>query len=116
MPRADNTFIKNIFIPFIPLSEQTAIAAYLDAETAKIDALVAKKQTFIDLLKEKRQAVITQAVTKGIEELKPRNTRKERKEEGNNSSVSSVSSVRKKLKCLWYRKRLQFLGTNAIRS
>lgn len=48
-------------------NEQTAIAATLDHETARIDALVAKKTRFIELLKEKRQALITHAVTKGLD-------------------------------------------------
>ncbi len=49
-----------------PLPEQLAIAAFLDRETAKIDALVAEQQRLIDLLKEKRQAVISHAVTRGL--------------------------------------------------
>ena len=49
-----------------PLPEQVAIAAFLDRETAKIDALVAEQQRLIELLKEKRQAVICHAVTKGL--------------------------------------------------
>ena len=48
------------------LEEQRAIAAFLDRETAKINALVAKKERLIELLKEKRIALITQAVTKGL--------------------------------------------------
>lgn len=47
-------------------SEQLAIAAFLDHETAKIDALIEKQQRLIELLKEKRQAVISHAVTKGL--------------------------------------------------
>jgi len=47
--------------------EQSAIAAALDHETARIDALIAKKTRFIELLKEKRQALITHAVTKGLD-------------------------------------------------
>jgi len=54
-------------IPLPPLPEQHAIAAFLDRETARIDALIAKKQRFIELLEEKRQALITQAVTKGLD-------------------------------------------------
>ncbi|NKF24649.1 hypothetical protein G7Y82_20265 [Solimonas sp. C16B3] len=46
--------------------EQTTIAAFLDRETAKIDALVAEQEKLIALLKEKRQAVISHAVTKGL--------------------------------------------------
>jgi len=48
-------------------AEQSAIAAALDRETARIDALIAKKTRFIELLKEKRQALITHAVTKGLD-------------------------------------------------
>ncbi len=50
-----------------PLPEQRAIAVFLDRETAKIDALVAKKERLIKLLQEKRTALITRAVTKGLE-------------------------------------------------
>ena len=53
-------------IPAPSLAEQMAIAAFLDAETAHIDALIAEYETLIDLLKEKRQALISQAVTKGL--------------------------------------------------
>lgn len=49
-----------------PETEQGAIAAFLDRETAKIDALVAEQERLIELLKEKRQAVISHAVTKGL--------------------------------------------------
>ena len=49
------------------LGEQRAIAAFLDRETAKIDALVAKKERLIELLQEKRTALITHAVTKGLD-------------------------------------------------
>ena len=49
-----------------PLPEQTAIAAYLDRETAKIDALIAAQRRLIDLLREKSSALISHAVTKGL--------------------------------------------------
>lgn len=49
-----------------PLDQQAAIATFLDHETAKIDALVAEQEKLIALLKEKRQAVISHAVTKGL--------------------------------------------------
>ena len=52
---------------FPPLSEQRAIAAFLDRETAKIDAFVAKKERLIELLQEKRTALISDAVTKGLD-------------------------------------------------
>jgi type I restriction enzyme S subunit len=47
-------------------TEQTAIADFLDQETAKIDVLIAEQERLIELLKEKRQAVISHAVTKGL--------------------------------------------------
>jgi type I restriction enzyme S subunit len=49
------------------LAEQRAIAEFLDRETEKIDALVAKKEQLIELLQEKRTALITRAVTKGLD-------------------------------------------------
>ncbi len=53
-------------IPVPPLEEQQAIASFLDRETAKIDALVAKKERLIELLQEKRTALISDVVTKGL--------------------------------------------------
>jgi type I restriction enzyme S subunit len=54
-----------------PEPEQRDIAAFLDGETAKIDALVAKKERLIELLQEKRSALITRAVTKGLDPTVP---------------------------------------------
>jgi type I restriction enzyme S subunit len=59
--------IKNQCFAIPPLAEQTAIAAFLDRETAKIDGLVAEQKRLMELLKEKRQAVISHAVTKGLD-------------------------------------------------
>lgn len=56
---------------FPPLSDQHAIAAVLDRETARIDALVAEQERLIELLREKRQAVISHAVTKGLDPTVP---------------------------------------------
>ncbi|BBS33978.1 TPA: restriction endonuclease subunit S [Enterobacter roggenkampii] len=55
-------------LPFLlpPAEEQRTIAAFLDYETARIDKLIAQQQRLIELLKEKRQAVISHAVTKGL--------------------------------------------------
>jgi type I restriction enzyme S subunit len=58
--------IRCAAIPIPPLSEQRAIAAFLDRETARINSLVAKKQRLIELLEEKRLAVIAHAVTQGL--------------------------------------------------
>ena len=56
---------------FPAFCEQEAIATFLDHETAKIDALIEKQQRLIELLKEKRQAVISHAVTKGLNPKAP---------------------------------------------
>lgn len=53
------------------LQEQTQIARFLDHETARIDALIEEQQRLIELLKEKRQAEISQAVTKGLNPAVP---------------------------------------------
>lgn len=58
--------LGSIRCPLPPLAEQTQIAAFLDRETGKIDELVAEQRRLIELLKEKRQAVISHAVTKGL--------------------------------------------------
>jgi len=65
MPRASWDFIGLLDIP-VPPHESKKIAEFLDHETAKIDALIEKQQRLIELLKEKRQAVISHAVTKGL--------------------------------------------------
>lgn len=59
--------LDNVKFPLPPLAEQTAIAAFLDHETAKIDALVAEQERLIDLLKERRTALISAAVTGQID-------------------------------------------------
>ena len=69
--RVSESFVRN-FSPALPsLPEQRAIAAFLDRETARIDALVAKKERLIELLQEQRTALITRAVTKGLDPTVP---------------------------------------------
>jgi type I restriction enzyme S subunit len=58
-------------IPHIPLPEQRAIAAFLDRETAKLDTLIAKKERLIELLHEQRSALISHAVTRGLDPAAP---------------------------------------------
>ncbi len=58
--------MKNAFIALPPLDTQRWIARFLDEKTARIDALIEKKRELLDRLAEKRQALITQAVTKGL--------------------------------------------------
>jgi type I restriction enzyme S subunit len=59
MPRADWGHIGSIEVVYPDQPEQAQILTTLDRETARIDALVEKKTRFIELLKEKRQALIT---------------------------------------------------------
>ena len=59
--------IPHIILLFPPIDEQQAIADYLDKKTALIDKLIDKKKQQIELLKEQRQAVINQVVTKGLD-------------------------------------------------
>lgn len=54
-------------VPLVPLDQQRRIADFLDRKTASIDALIAKQEQLLALLAEKRQALITQAVTKGLD-------------------------------------------------
>ena len=54
-----------------PLGEQNAISAFLDRETAQIDSLIAKQERLIAVLQEKRQALISHAVTKGLNPAAP---------------------------------------------
>ncbi len=67
----NGNLIGNLIVPFPPLFEQLAIAAYLDRETVRIDALVAKNQRLIELLLEKRTALISHTVTRGLDANAP---------------------------------------------
>jgi type I restriction enzyme S subunit len=66
VPHLFQSDIAKFPIPFPGATEQVAIASFLDRETAKIDALIAEQQRLIELLQEKRQTVISHAVTKGL--------------------------------------------------
>ena len=59
--------LKSLRIPLPPLPRQRAIADYLDRETGRLDALVAAKRRLLELLAEKRRALIAHAVTRGLE-------------------------------------------------
>ncbi len=64
--RVPDDFIRNFTTAFPPLPEQQTIATFLDRETAKIDTLIAKQEHLIELLQEKRTALISHAATKGL--------------------------------------------------
>lgn len=71
MPRADWDFIGNMAVPVPRIPQQRAIADYLDRETARLDALVRAKERVLVLLAEKRRALITHAVTRGLDQHVP---------------------------------------------
>ncbi len=69
--RVPGDFLLDFCQPIPPLNEQKAIAAFLDTETSRIDALIEKKHRQIELLQEKRVALISHAVTKGLDPNAP---------------------------------------------
>ena len=66
MPRADWDFIGNMSVPIPEWRKQRAIADYLDRETARLDTLVEEEERLLGPLAEKRRALITRAVTRGL--------------------------------------------------
>lgn len=71
LKRLDPDFIPNSFFPIPPSEEQVRIANYLDAKCAEIDALIAAKEKTNALLREQRQSIIYEAVTKGVDPTVP---------------------------------------------
>ncbi|ADJ27394.1 restriction endonuclease subunit S [Nitrosococcus watsonii] len=71
LKRVPGEVIDGFTVAIPDRNEQTQIARFLDHETARIDALIAEQQRLIELLKEKRQAVISHAVTKGLDPTVP---------------------------------------------
>lgn len=67
VPGLSREFAHQQYLPKLPLPEQCAIADFLDREMTKIDILIAKKERLIGLLQEKRAALISHAVTKGLD-------------------------------------------------
>jgi len=94
--RVPDAFVRNFATAFPPVPEQTQIAAFLDLETAKIDALVAEQRRLMALLKEKRQAVISHAVTRGLNPHAPMKP----------SGIEWLGDV----PAHWELKRLKYLG------
>lgn len=90
------TTLRNLIILKLPLKEQTAIAHYLDTKLGEIDALIDKQQILLEKLAEQRTAVITHAVTKGLNPAAPMK----------NSGVEWLGDV----PAHWDVKRLKFLA------
>ncbi|SFZ84000.1 restriction endonuclease subunit S [Tenacibaculum maritimum] len=66
IPHVSGDVLKGLKMLLPPKQEQTQIAAYLDYHTQLIDTLISKKETLIQKLQEQRQAIINEAVTKGL--------------------------------------------------
>lgn len=71
VPHLFQSDIRKFPLPVPPITEQTAIARFLDDKTAEIDDLIAKKEDLLRLLAEQRNALITNAVTKGLDPAAP---------------------------------------------
>ena len=67
IPHVNGEFLANLRIELPDLSQQRAIADYLSYETTQLDDLIAEKERLLDLLAEKRSALITRAVTRGLD-------------------------------------------------
>lgn len=67
MPRANWDFISQMILPCPPLSEQQSIASYLDYKVGQIDTVISEKEKMLEDLKAYRSAVISEAVTKGLD-------------------------------------------------
>lgn len=70
-PGLSMEFVGNLLTILPPITDQTKIASFLASETSKIDALVGEQRRLIGLLKEKRRAVISHAVTRGLDSHTP---------------------------------------------
>lgn len=71
LKRVPDLFTKDFSFPLPSLAEQGQVVDFLDRETAQIDGLIGKQERLIELLAEKRQAIITYAVTKGLKPTAP---------------------------------------------
>jgi type I restriction enzyme, S subunit len=71
IPQINNKHINPLFFPFPPRDEQELIAKFLDHKTKQIDDLIAKKEALLSKLDEKRSAIISHAVTKGLDPTVP---------------------------------------------
>jgi type I restriction enzyme S subunit len=83
--------ISNSLMPFPPLSEQAAIAVFLDDKTAKVDTAIAQKEQLIKLLQERKQIMIQEAVTKGVRALRLRS--ESELENGSTKSEAEMGSL-----------------------
>lgn len=110
-PATNPTDVSCIEVPLPPLAEQQAIARFLDAQTARIDTLVAKKRELIAKLKEKRSALIARTVTRGLPPKVARAAGLEPNLEMKDSGVEWLGDVPKRWKVLPLRRLIKFVKT-----
>lgn len=102
--------IGNLAVTVPPQEEQQVIAAHLDRETARIDALIEKKTRFIEVLREKREALITHAVTKGLDpnvKMKDSGVEWLGRCRSIGLSANSASAIRSSWEKCWMKKELR---------
>ncbi len=102
LKRLEPEFIPNSYFPIPPQKDQTKISDYLDIKCAEIDALIAAKEKTNTLLKERRQSIIYEAVTKGLDPTVPKK----------DSGVEWIGEIPKR----WEIAALKRLGTPATGS
>ena len=100
MPRSSWDVVGAVWVTVPPRREQGTIASFLDRETAKIDILIAEQKQLIELLREKRQAVVSHAVIKGLDSGAPMKP----------SGIEWLGDVPEH----WELKRLKYLGDAII--
>lgn len=100
--------LGSIPCPVPPVTEQQSIARFLDAKTAQIDALIAKKRQLIDKLKEKRQALIARTVTRGLPPEAAQAAGLEPNPEMKNSGVEWLGQIPKH----WTAKAVRYIFRN----
>ena len=100
-PKVTKENLGSILLPRPTVEEQRAIAAFLDHETGRIDVLIAKKERQIELLREKRAALISHAVTKGLDPNAPIK----------DSGVEWLGEVPER----WGLKRLKYLASESLK-
>src|SRR5690606_10880415 len=110
MPRANWEFIGSRTVCLPPLDEQRDIAAFLDAETSKLDRLIEKKRALIELLKEQRSALISRTVTRGLPPDAARAAGLDPHPEMKNSGIEWLGEVPKH----WEVKELRYVGEAQI--
>lgn len=99
-PAINASQLVNIAIPLPPMETQRRIAVFLDKKVAQIDALIAKKRTLLERLAERRQAIITQAITKGLDPTAPMK----------DSGIEWLGQI----PAHWEVKRLKFVGETIL--